>query len=77
MATRSKATPEELRKAIDDQPLVGLTGAAKILGKAPPNVSRLRKAGRMPEPIAVEGSAPVYVRSEIEALARELDGSQP
>jgi hypothetical protein len=54
---------------------VGLTGAAKILGIAPPNISRLRAAGRMPQGIPVEGSADVYVKSEVVALARELRAS--
>lgn len=57
---------------LKDQPLVGLTAAAKILGIAAPNVSRLRKQGRMPEGVEVEGSAMVYLKSEVAGLAKEL-----
>jgi hypothetical protein len=52
--------------------LVGTTVAAKILGIAPPHVSRLREQGRMPDPIPVDGSVDVYVREEVEALGAEL-----
>lgn len=69
---RKKATPAEVRVVLGDQPLVGLVAAAKLLGVAPPNVSRLREQGRMPEGIEVEGSAMVYLRSEVLALAKEL-----
>jgi predicted DNA-binding transcriptional regulator AlpA len=69
---RKKATVADLRRALKDQPLVGLTAAARILGIVPPNVSRLRKQGRMPDGVKVAGSAMVYVRSEVEALAKEL-----
>lgn len=69
---RKKATAADLRQAVKDQPLVGLTAAARVLGIKPPNISRLRKQGRMPEGIKVEGSAMVYPRSEVESLAKEL-----
>lgn len=69
---RKKASPVELRLAVKDQPLVGLSAAAKILGILPPNIARYRRQGRMPEGIPVEGSAMVYVRSEVEALGKEL-----
>lgn len=52
--------------------LIGTTAAAKILGIQPPHVTRLREQGRMPEPIQVEGSNDVWIREEVEALAREL-----
>lgn len=71
-ARRKKATPADARAVLKDQPLVGLTAAAKLLGIAPPNVSRLRSQGRMPEGVEVGGAAMVYFRSEVEALAREL-----
>lgn len=61
------------RQMLKDQPLVGLVAAAKLLGIAAPNVSRLRSQGRMPEGIAVEGAAQVYFRSEVLALAKELE----
>lgn len=69
---RKKATPDEARQAVKDQPLVGLTAAAKILGIAPPNVSRLRRQNRMPEGIPVEGAAMVYLKVEVEKLAKQL-----
>ena len=71
------ATPDDLRDAVNDQPLVTLREAARILGLAPPNVHRLRKQGRMPEPVPLEGRAAsgsfmLYIRSEVEELAKEL-----
>lgn len=69
---RKRATAAVVRAALKDQPIVGLTAAAKLLGIAPPNVSRLRSQGRMPEGIEVEGSAMVYLRSEVVALGKEL-----
>jgi predicted DNA-binding transcriptional regulator AlpA len=69
---RKKATPAELRAALKDQPLVGLVEAARILGVKPPNITRLREQGRMPAGVQVEGAAMVYVRSEVEALAKAL-----
>lgn len=52
--------------------LVGTTVAAEILGIKPPHVTRLREQGRMPAPVAVQGSVEAYVREEVEQLAREL-----
>lgn len=74
MATKVKA--EDVHRAVKAQPLVGVNRAAKMLGIAPPNVSRLRSQGRMPEAIPVEGSAGVYVKSEVEALASELEAER-
>lgn len=69
---RPKTTPDELRRALKDQPLVSLKGACAILGYKPQNMGRLRD--RMPESIPAEGSerARLYVRSEIVELARQL-----
>lgn len=67
-----KITAADVHAAVAAQPLVGLKGAAGILGVKPPNVSRLRTQGRMSAAVPVEGSADVYVRSEVEALAGEL-----
>lgn len=72
-ARRKKTTAAELRVALKDQPLVGLVGAAHILGVKPPNITRLRRQGRMPDGVQVEGSAMVYVRSEVVALAKALE----
>jgi electron transfer flavoprotein alpha/beta subunit len=57
--------------------VVGVTRAAEILGIPKPNVSRMRRQGRMPEPLEQDGpGAPVFVRSEVEALARELQAER-
>lgn len=69
MAAATKMPPAELAAAVKKQPLVGVNRAAKILGIAPPNFRRYRD--RLTE-IPVEGSAAVFVRSEVEALAKEL-----
>lgn len=53
-------------------PLVGSTAAAKILGVPTPHVARLRRQGRMPAPVPIEGTADAYVKAEVQALAREL-----
>jgi hypothetical protein len=73
---RAKATPVVVRAALADQPLVGLTAAAKILGIQAPNVSRLRSQGRMPDGVQVQGSAMVYFESEIQTLAKELQAER-
>lgn len=52
--------------------LIGTTAAAKLLGIQPPHVSRLRDQGRMPEAVRVEGGNDVFIRDEVEQLAREL-----
>jgi len=52
--------------------LIGTTAAAKVLGIRPPHVSRLRDQGRMPEAVPVEGSNDVYVKDDVEDLAKEL-----
>lgn len=52
--------------------LVGPVAAAKILGVQPPHLARLRRQGRMPEAIPVEGTNDVYVREDVEALAKTL-----
>ena len=67
-----KLTPEEMHAALRKQKLVGLTAAAKILGIAPPNVTRLKTQGRLPQGIPVEGSADVYLREEIVKLGKQL-----
>jgi hypothetical protein len=71
MASRAKVTPEDVAAAVKAQPLVGVSRAAKILGIVPPNFRRYRD--RLTE-IPVEGSASVFIRSEVEALAKELKG---
>jgi single-strand DNA-binding protein len=51
---RPKATVEELRQALKDQPLVSSKGAAELLGVLPQNVMRL--GDRMPASIAIAGA---------------------
>lgn len=52
--------------------LVGLMDAAQMLGVPKPRVYRLEEQGRMPEPVAKLSSGPVYLRSEVQALADQL-----
>lgn len=73
VASRRRVSADEARAVLREQPLVGLVAAARLLGVRAPNVTRLRQQGRMPEGVPVEGSAMVYLRSEIEVLAGELD----
>lgn len=71
------AVPEAFVRWLAKQPaqpeLVGSSAAAEILGVQKPHVTRLRRQGRMPAPVKVEGSNDVYVRSEVVALAAELE----
>jgi len=69
---KKRATAQQVRAVLAEQPLVGASAAAKILGIPPPNIARLRKQQRLPAPIPVEGTADAYLRSEIEALAKVL-----
>lgn len=71
---RTKATAEELRSALKDQPLISHKGAAELLGILPQNIRRLEDRRVMPKPIPVKGAARtrVYVRSEIAELAKKL-----
>lgn len=69
-------TAEDARRVLEAQPLVGSNRAAQIMGVYPPNIAKLRQQGRMPAPIEVEGSAAVYLRSEIEKLAEELEAAR-
>lgn len=73
---RGRGAPERVARWLRKQPraphLLGSTAAAGLLGVQPPHISRLREQGRMPEPIEVDGSVDVYIREEVEELAREL-----
>jgi hypothetical protein len=52
--------------------LVNSQAAAKILGRLPNHMSRLKD--RLPDPVTVEGTdRPMYIKSEIQALAKELE----
>lgn len=62
-------TPEDVIAVVKAQPLVGVKAGSEILGLAPPNFRRYRD--RLAE-IAVEESASVFVREQVEALAAEL-----
>lgn len=70
MARRPKTTPEELHRAVKDQPLVGVNAASAILDVANANFKRYR--GRLKE-VPVEGSSAVFVRAEVRELKRTLD----
>lgn len=81
----AEAAPGEgaakLRRWMEKQPtapkLVSRkTGAEEILGVNSPYISRLIAQGRMPEPIPVEGGAPVWEREELEKLAVELESER-
>jgi hypothetical protein len=61
--------PVKLAELIKSQPLVGVSGAAKILGIVPPNFRRYRD--RLTE-IPIEGSASAFVKAEVEELRDEL-----
>jgi hypothetical protein len=56
--------------------LVSRSYAAEMLGTNSPYISRLHDQGRMPDPVEVEGSAPVYVYEEVEALAKEFNAER-
>lgn len=66
----------KLRRWMERQPsaptLVSRKVAAEILNVHSPYIARLQEQGRMPEPIPVAGSAPVWEREEVEALADEI-----
>lgn len=69
------AVRERLRSYLEHGPapaLVGAVAAAGILGVQPPHLARLKAQGRMPGGIPVEGTRDVYVRAEVETLARTL-----
>jgi predicted DNA-binding transcriptional regulator AlpA len=53
--------------------LISRKTAAEILGVKSPHIARFEKQGRMPEPIPVEGTAPAYIREEVEALRDALE----
>lgn len=62
--------PGELLQAVEDAGgLIGVNASAKMLGVAAPNFKRYRP--RLTE-VPVEGSASVFVKAEVEALAAEL-----
>ena len=51
--------------------LVGAAEAAYILGAPVTSVTRWRKAGKMPPPVEELKSTHVWLRADIEAMARE------
>lgn len=79
--TLSKVPAGEIRDRLErfliTQPtapkLIGRNRAAEILGCKSPHIARYEKQGRMPEPIPVEGSSPVYIEEEVVALGDELE----
>lgn len=72
MATMtSKLSPSEIVDVLRDEPLVGSTAACRILGIKTSNFGR--DARPHLTPITVEGSAPVYFRSDVERLAADRE----
>ena len=74
---RQKVVLARVRKYVnrlpEQPPLVGVTEAARILKVPKPRIMRFRAQNRLPEALSVDGpSAPVYIRGEIEAFAREV-----
>jgi hypothetical protein len=70
MAAEAKVSPAELVQHVADAGgLIGVNASAKLLGVAAPNFKRYRP--RLTE-VPVEGSAAVFVKAEVEALASEL-----
>lgn len=55
--------------------LVGVTRAAELLGVQKGHVGRFRERGRL-DAIEVEGSAPVFLLTDVERLAGELKGER-
>lgn len=62
-------TPSEIVLYLEDEPLIGVTAAAGVLGIKAPNFRR-DAAPHLTE-VPVEGSASVYFRSQVQALAEE------
>lgn len=52
--------------------LVSASAAAALFGIKPPGIAKLRDQGRMPESIEVAGAYGVYLREDVERLARQL-----
>ena len=73
MTETRKLSPQRIAEALGDEPLVGTTVGARILGIKPQNFKR--DAAPYLTAIPVEGSAAVYFRSEVEQLA--VDRSDP
>jgi hypothetical protein len=74
------AIEDEVRKALKRLPrlpkLVSRNAAAKLLGVQSPHLSAPWLAPRLPKPVKVEGSADVWIREEIVALAKELEAER-
>jgi hypothetical protein len=68
-ATRSRLKPATLARNLEGEPLIGVTAASKLLGIPAPNFKR--DAAPHLTAVPVEGSANVYFRSEVQALADE------
>lgn len=69
-STQAKLSPSEVADAVTAAGgLIGVTAAARLLGIRPPNFKR--DVGRHLTELPVEGSASVYLRGEVMALARD------
>lgn len=70
MAVKVKLAPAEVVKAIKDGGgLIGVNASSKLLHVATPNFRRYRD--RLTE-VEVDGSASVFLKAEVEALAKEM-----
>lgn len=49
--------------------VVGVAGAAEMIGVPKPRIARLREAGRIPEPLYDLPSGPLWLREEIAEVA--------
>lgn len=56
--------------------IMGLAEAADAVGLRKPHLYRLRDNGRLPEPIAELANGPVFLASEINVLAKQLQGER-
>jgi hypothetical protein len=52
--------------------IVGAAEAAEILKKGVPQISRWQKAGKMPEPLQELKATTVWLRRDVEAMAKKL-----
>lgn len=65
-------SPAQIVEALAAEPLIGVTAASEILGIASPNFKRDAKPHLTV--VEVQGTKPVYFRSEVVALAAEWAG---
>lgn len=57
--------------------VVGAAEAAEALGVPVPSITRWRKAGRMPSPVAELASTWVWLREDVAEMRRRRDAGEP